>query len=109
IIADNWNQGRERALWLSVNNDLLESARRDLTDLGLTNISPARINDYPATGEITLPHGVVFSSYSSLIAAAKSGEKRIDQIQTWLGSNCVVIFDEAHKAKNALAGGRGEP
>jgi hypothetical protein len=109
IIADNWSQGRERALWLSVNNDLLESARRDLTDLGLTNISLARINDYPANGEITLPHGVVFSSYSSLIAAAKSGEKRIDQIQRWLGSDGVVIFDEAHKAKNALAGGRGEP
>ena len=109
IIADNWNQSRERALWLSVNNDLLESARRDLTDLGLANIPLSRINDYPPAGEITLPHGVVFSSYSSLIAAAKTGEKRIDQIQRWLGSDGVVIFDEAHKAKNALAGGRGEP
>ena len=29
IIADNWNQDRQRAIWLSVNNDLLESARRD--------------------------------------------------------------------------------
>ena len=26
IIADNWNQNRQRAIWLSVNNDLLESA-----------------------------------------------------------------------------------
>ena len=59
--------------------------------------------------EITLPRGVIFSSYSSLIAAAKTGEKRIDQIQRWLGTDGVVIFDEAHKAKNALAGGRGEP
>ncbi len=33
IIADNWNQDRRRAIWLSVNNDLLESARRDLTDV----------------------------------------------------------------------------
>lgn len=109
IIADNWNQGRERSLWLSVNNDLLESARRDLFDLGLANISLARINDYSPAGEITLPRGIVFSSYSSLIAAAKTGEKRIDQIQRWLGSDGVVVFDEAHKAKNALAGGRGEP
>ncbi|MGI8839028.1 MAG: strawberry notch-like NTP hydrolase domain-containing protein [Pyrinomonadaceae bacterium] len=109
IIADNWNQGRERSLWLSVNNDLLESARRDLTDLGLADISLARINDYPPAGEITLPRGVIFSSYSSLIAAAKTGEKRIDQIQRWLGAHGVVIFDEAHKAKNALAGGHGEP
>ena len=109
IIADNWNQGRDRAIWLSVNNDLLESARRDLTDLGLASIPLSRINDYPPAGEISLPRGVIFSSYSSLIAAAKTGEKRLDQIQRWLGSDGVVIFDEAHKAKNALAGGRGEP
>jgi hypothetical protein len=109
IIADNWNQDRQRAIWLSVNNDLLESARRDLTDLGLASIPLSRINDYPPAGEIALPHGVIFSSYSSLIAAARTGEKRLDQIQRWLGSDGVVIFDEAHKAKNALAGGRGEP
>jgi hypothetical protein len=109
IIADNWNQERQRALWLSVNNDLLEDTRRDLTDLGLESIPLARINDYPPAGEIALPRGVIFSSYSSLIAAAKTGEKRIDQIQRWLGSDGVVVFDEAHKAKNALAGGRGEP
>lgn len=71
--------------------------------------SLGRINDYPAAAEITLPQGVIFSSYSSLIAAAKTGEHRIDQIQKWLGTDAVVIFDEAHKAKNALASGFGEP
>src|SRR5260370_8458143 len=70
IIADNWNQQRQRAIWLSVNNDLLESARRDLTDLGLARISLSRINDYPPAGEIALPRGLIFSSYSSLTAAA---------------------------------------
>ena len=64
IIADNWNQGRQRSLWLSVNNDLLESTRRDLRDLGLKRIPLARINDFPAAGEIALPQGVIFSSYS---------------------------------------------
>jgi protein strawberry notch len=108
IIVDNWIQSRKRALWLSVNNDLLEATRRDLTDLGV-DIPLARINDYPAADEITLPEGVIFSSYASLIAAAKNGARRFDQIQRWLGTDAVVIFDEAHKAKNALAGGRGEP
>jgi predicted RNA methylase len=107
IILDNFNQGRRRALWLSVNNDLLESARRDLNDLG-ADVSLARINDYPATGEITLPEGTIFSSYSSLISESKSGARRLDQLQRWLGTDAVVIFDEAHKAKNALASGRGE-
>ena len=37
IILDNWFQNRRRALWLSVNNDLLESTRRDLNDLGATD------------------------------------------------------------------------
>ena len=109
IIADNWNQGRQRALWLSVNNDLLESTRRDLTDLGLQRIPLARINDYGAAGEISLPRGVIFSSYSSLISEAKNGARRLDQIQRWLGTEGVIILDEAHKCKNALAGGRGEP
>jgi hypothetical protein len=108
IILDNWFQERRRAIWFSVNNDLLESTRRDLNDLGVS-IPLARINDYPANGNILLPEGVVFSSYSSLISSSKTGEKRIDQIQRWLGHEPVIVFDEAHKAKNALASGRGEP
>jgi len=108
IIADNWNQDRQRALWLSVNNDLLEATRRDLTDLHM-HIPLARINDYQAAADITLPRGVIFSSYASLISASKNGARRLDQIQRWLGPDGVVILDEAHKAKNALAGGRGEP
>ena len=108
IIADNWFQGRQRAVWFSVNNDLLESARRDLNDLGM-NIPLARINDYAPTKEITLSKGVLFCSYGSLISSARTGEKRLDQIERWLRAEPVVIFDEAHKAKNALAQGRGEP
>src|SRR5437016_4247953 len=108
IIGDNWFQNRKRALWFSVNNDLLEDARRDLDDLGV-RIPLARINDYQANGEISLERGVIFSSYSSLISTAKNGAKRLDQIQRWLGRDGVIIFDEAHKAKNALAAGKGEP
>jgi predicted RNA methylase len=108
IIVDNWFQGRQRAIWFSVNNDLIESTRRDLTDLAVP-IPLAQINDYDASGDITLPRGVIFSSYSSLIATSRTGAKRFDQIRRWLGPEAVVIFDEAHKAKNALASGGGEP
>ena len=108
IISDNWCQGRQRALWLSVSKDLIEAARCDLEDLGMP-IPLARINDYPANGTITLARGVLFSSYASLISAAKDGSKRLDQIQKWLGPDAVIIIDEAHKAKNALASGKGEP
>jgi hypothetical protein len=106
--VDNWFQGRQRAVWFSVNNDLLESTRRDLNDLGV-KIPLAKINDYDVSGDITLPCGVIFSSYSSLISTSRSGAKRFDQLHRWLGPEAVVIFDEAHKAKNALASGGGEP
>jgi hypothetical protein len=108
IILDNWFQNRRRAVWFSVNNDLLDSTQRDLNDLG-ADIPLAKINEDPAAGDIRLRRGVIFSSYGSLIASAKNGAKRLDQIQRWLGPDGVIIFDEAHKAKSALAGGRGEP
>ncbi len=108
IIVDNWFQGRQRAIWFSVNNDLLDSTRRDLTDLGV-QVPLAKINDYDVSGEITLSRGVIFSSYSSLIAKSRDGAKRFDQIRRWLGREPVVVFDEAHKAKNALASDGGEP
>jgi hypothetical protein len=108
IIVDNWFQGRDRAVWLSVNNDLMDSARRDLTDLGV-RVPLHKINDFDVRQPITATCGVIFSSYHSLISSAKSGETRLTQLQEWLGPNGVIILDEAHKAKNALAGGRGEP
>jgi hypothetical protein len=109
IVFDNWNKGRRRAVWFSVNNDLMEAAKRDLDDVGAGHIPIARINDYPANGEIGLRQGVIFSTYSSLISQSKDGRRRIDQIQRWLGREGVIVLDEAHKAKNALAGGLSEP
>ncbi|MFL6284438.1 MAG: strawberry notch-like NTP hydrolase domain-containing protein [Pyrinomonadaceae bacterium] len=108
IIVDNWFQGYDRAVWLSVNNDLMDSTRRDLNDLGV-RVPLHKINDFDVKQPITATCGVIFSSYSSLIASAKSGETRLQQLMEWLGPNGVIILDEAHKAKNALAGGRGEP
>lgn len=107
IIFDNWNQGRRRALWLTVNNDLLPSTARDLKDIGAGFIPLARINDYQADEEITLKEGVVFASFSSLISESQKGAKRLDQIQRWLGPDAVVVVDEASKAKNAIGSGRG--
>jgi predicted RNA methylase len=109
IVLDNWNKGRRRAVWFSVNNDLMEAAKRDIDDVGAGHIPIARINDYPASGEIGLRQGVIFSTYPSLISQSKDGRRRIDQIQRWLGRDGVIVFDECHKAKNALAGAFSEP
>jgi hypothetical protein len=106
VALDNWNQGRKRILWLSVNNDLLPSAERDLTDLGAKHIPLSIVNKYPATEKtIDYKDGVLFASYSTLVSRAKNGVERIDQIRNWLGDDGVILFDEGHLMKSAVASG----
>ncbi len=107
IILDNWEQGRRRALWLSVNYDLVSSTARDLTALG--GDVPLHAMNEQSYEPLEIGDGVLFSSYSSLIGKSKDGRTRLDQICRWLGDDAVVIFDEGHKAKNALGTVMGEP
>lgn len=48
--------------------------------------------------------GIIFSTYSTLIAKAKTKQfkTRIDQLVDWFGSEYdgCIIYDECHKAKN---------
>jgi hypothetical protein len=61
----------------------------------------------PAGAPITLPEGVLFTTYATLRSDDR-GEKvsRVRQIVEWLGSDFdgVVIFDEAHAMQNAGGG-----
>ncbi len=107
IILDNWNQGRRRALWLSVNYDLVSSTDRDLRALG--GEVPLHAMNELGYEPLEVGDGVLFSSYSSLIAKSKDGRTRLDQLIAWLGEDGVVVFDEGHKAKNALGTEMGEP
>jgi hypothetical protein len=112
ILLDNWLQGRQRALWTSVSNDLIESAIRDLKDVaGEGRIPIVQINEYAPSDAIELPKGIIFTTYASLVAKSKldRNRTRLEQVEQWLGQDCVIVLDEAHKAKNALAGERGEP
>ena len=107
IILDNWFQERRRSVWFSVKADLIEAVSDEFQRLGLT--PPIKlINDFPTDSEITFGDGIVFCTYRSLIARSKSGNRRIDQLIRWLGSEGIVIFDEGHKAKYAFADDRGK-
>ncbi|MGH9946424.1 MAG: strawberry notch family protein [Pyrinomonadaceae bacterium] len=107
VILDNWFQGRRRAVWFSVKADLIEAVSDEFQRLGLS--PPIKlINDFPTDGEIAFGDGIVFCTYRSLIARSRSGNRRIDQLTRWLGSDGVVIFDEGHKAKYAFADDRGK-
>ncbi|KAH8098990.1 hypothetical protein JL720_1963 [Aureococcus anophagefferens] len=114
IIAQHWNEGVERHLWVSVSNDLKFDAERDLRDLGCAHIPVIPLNkcDY---GTLKEKKGVIFCTYSALIAArkGKKPQRRLDQILAWCGrSSCggCLLFDESHKAKNLFGGsGGGKP
>lgn len=107
IIADNWFQGRRKTIFFSVNNVLIEAIRNDLRDIGV-EIPLVQVNQYNALDPIDIKEGVIFSSYSSLIAKTRTGERRIDQIRTWLGTDALVLFDESSKGKNSISGGYGD-
>ena len=87
---------------MSISKDLQHDARRDLDDVDAADIpSEALAGDY---GKIRLKEGVLFITYSMLVA--KSGKKsRLNQVIRWLGPDFdgLIVFDESHKAKN-LAG-----
>jgi hypothetical protein len=107
IILDNWFRGQRKTVWFSVKTDLIEAVREEFERLRF-KIPIRLINDYTPEQNILLREGIIFCTYKSLIAKSKSGERRIDQIMRWLGSEGLEIFDEGHRAKHAFADENGK-
>lgn len=111
-MANAYHQhGVKRFLWLSCSNDLIESSARDLKDVGLGFLPLQQLNEFGADDKIAakMDRGVMFATYSTLIAKSKKGGTRLQQLVDWLGNDGYVVFDEGHKAANALAGVLGQP
>ncbi|PSS06282.1 Protein strawberry notch like [Actinidia chinensis var. chinensis] len=114
LIWENWHHGRRKALWISVGSDLKFDARRDLDDINATCIEVHALNKLPYSKldskSVGVREGVVFLTYSSLIASSEKGRSRLQQIVQWCGPEYdgLLIFDECHKAKNLVpeAGGQ---
>ncbi|XP_058072327.1 protein FORGETTER 1 isoform X2 [Magnolia sinica] len=114
LIWENWHQGRHKALWVSVGSDLKFDARRDLDDVGAMSVQVHALNKLPYSKldskSVGVRDGVVFLTYSSLIASSEKGRSRLQQLLQWCGSEYdgLVVFDECHKAKNLIpeAGGQ---
>ena len=131
IILDNWNQGRTKAIWLSVSNDLRQDAERDLADVGAGHIKVHAFHKFKYGARLadkengSIKDGVIFGTYASLIGerhhdklkttrlgkTLKSNQAtRLHQLTTWCGSKFdgLIVFDECHKAKN-LYQANGKP
>ncbi|PNY01253.1 protein strawberry notch-like, partial [Trifolium pratense] len=108
LIWENWHHGRKKALWISVGSDLKFDARRDLDDMGASCIEVHALNKLPYTKldtkTVGVREGVIFLTYSSLIASSDKGRTRMQQLVQWCGSKFdgLIIFDECHKAKNLV-------
>ncbi|KAK1365814.1 putative Zinc finger, RING/FYVE/PHD-type, protein strawberry notch [Heracleum sosnowskyi] len=126
LILENWQHARRKALWISVGSDLKFDARRDLDDVGAKFIEVHALNKLKYTKldskTVGIREGVIFLTYSTLIASSKQGRSskrgrsskqgcsRLDQLVQWCGKEFdgLIVFDECHKAKNLVpeAGGR---
>ena len=117
IILDGWLRGRQRALWLSQSDKLLEDARRDWTALGGREDDLIPLADFRQGQEIPRSTGILFATYATLRSPSRQGRpSRLDQIVDWLAGGLdedarhafdgAVVFDEAHAMANA-AGGKG--
>jgi len=60
---------------------------------------------------IGIKDGVVFVTYSSLIASSEKGLSRLQQLVQWCGSEFdgLLVFDECHKAKNLIPEAGSQP
>lgn len=104
IILDNWLQGRRKALWISKSDKLLEDAQRDWSALAQEKLLVVPQSRYQQGKPITLPEGILFTTYATLRSAEREGKaSRLEQIKQWLGEDFdgVIIFDEAHAMANA--------
>lgn len=109
VILDSIGLGRYRHIWCSVSTTLLYDSRRDLNDLGRSNV-PLHALHKLNYGEPPPEDGVMFCTYQSLIAKNKQAEARLDQLIAWAAAatgvedatdfDGVLVFDEAHRAKN---------
>jgi hypothetical protein len=130
LIKQHWLEGGRCVLWVSVSPDLKLDARRDLDDMGADHIPIYGKGDIPAYGyqgvcfityallRVGLPkeekkrpssdplEELEESPVPEVLPLVNIPEgSRLFQILDWLRGcpqDCLVIFDESHKAKNLL-------
>lgn len=102
IILDQWNQGRRRAIWISM-ADLIEDARRDWVALGGLAIDVQPIASFALGSPITMASGIVFLTYAALRSARHDSASRLQQLLEWAGEafEGVIVFDESHAMAHA--------
>jgi hypothetical protein len=110
ILLDNWLKGRQRAVWISKSDKLIDDAQRDWSALGQERLLITPLARFRQGTPIRLDQGILFTTYATLRSDAREEKvSRVRQIVDWLGRDFdgVIVFDESHAMQNA-AGEKSE-
>lgn len=116
FVVENIARGRKKHIWISVSSDLYEDAKRDLSDLGLSDYAEKKcfnLGKLPYSSLVsgsssskskrktknakgkkskqptygTYDEGVMFATYSTLVGKNNNGESRLEQLLEWCGED----------------------
>lgn len=104
ILLDNFNSGRKKAIWISMNDSLAKDASRDITALfGKDDMKFNFEGGKKAEKLKDTPNGIMFLTYGKLSQKFENDDSNFNRIVEWFGKDYdgVIVFDEAHKMANA--------
>lgn len=104
IILDNYNQGRKKSVWVTLNSSLVNDAKRDVKAVfGSPDLVTQFVGGNKADQIMSQNEGILVVSYSSLSRGFDSPNSNFEKIVKWLGKDFdgVIVFDEAHKMGNS--------
>ena len=112
IMLDNYNQGRKKAVWVTLNPSLVIDAKRDVKALfGNSDLVTEFKGGANANKIFDIDEGILVVSYPMLCKGWDNKDSNHEKIIKWLGKDFdgVIVFDESHKMANAKAtkGSRG--
>lgn len=112
MMLDNYNRGRKKAVWVTLNSSLVNDAKRDVKALfGDSDLVMQFEGGEKANKIFDKDEAILVVSYSALSRAFDKPDSNFEKIVKWLGKDHdgLIVFDEAHKMGNATAtkGARG--
>ena len=104
MMLDNYNQGRKKAVWVTLNPSLVNDAKRDVKALfGDSDLVMQFEGGGKANKMFDKDEAILVVSYTTLSRGYDNQDSNFAKIVEWLGKDFdgLIVFDEAHKMGNA--------
>ena len=106
IIFHNFLHGRRKALWISISADLIDDARRDISDIGAADLLTCHnLKSYRIGQRLPIDSGVLFCTYSLLVSLLINWDRRVSSIlkENSCRSANLVRIAEKNRSSNGVA------